>query len=117
LWKFLEGDTMDDIMADFRTFADMLKNANRKTYAITDLLDFDSIPRNGMSYYPEMAKLSPKGEARAEIIAIVTQRMLVNMSTEIFSRIYPDFKDRFFSFPTVQQALDFINERIRESAA
>lgn len=117
IWKFAEGDTMDEIMASFQQFTDMVGNTGHKTYSIIDLLDYRSMPRNAMSYYPEMARLAPAGNRRSEVIAIVTQRTLINMSTEIFSQVYPDYRNRFVHYPTVQDALDFIYERIRETAA
>jgi hypothetical protein len=115
LWKFTEGDTMEEIMADFRRLTDLITSVDRRTYTIADLLDFKTIPAHSMSYYPEMAKLAPKGDKRSQIIAIVTQRTLITMTTEIFSRVYPDFKGRFAHFPTVEEALDFIHARIRET--
>jgi hypothetical protein len=117
IWKFAEGDTMDDIMANFQLFTDMVGNAGHKTYSVIDLLEYRSMPRNAMSYYPEMARLAPVGDRRSEVIAIVTQRTLINMSTEIFSKVYPDFKNRFVHYPTIQDALDYIYARIRETAA
>lgn len=116
-WKYEENDTMDRFMEDFRLFCEMLNGVDRPTYAIIDMLDFKSMPRDAMRYYPEMARLSPRADRRAVVIAVVTRRMLVSLSMETFARIYPDFRDRFITFPAVEQARDHIEEQIRRSAA
>ncbi len=117
VWRFSEGESIDEIMADLRTFAGLLNSANRKTYTVVDFLDMKAVPTHAMSYFPEMARLTPSGSKRSEVIALVSQRSLITMLTEVFARVYPDFKNRFVYYTTVREALDFIHERIRDSAA
>jgi hypothetical protein len=117
VWRLSEGQTMDDIMADTHTFADMLNSANRKTYTIVDFLEIKSVPGRAMSRFPEMAKTMPRSDRRSEVIALVSQRTLITMLTEVFAKVYPDFRDRFVYFSTTQEALDFVHARIRETAA
>jgi len=117
LWKFAEDDTMVTLMDDFRLFCEMLDSVDQPTYSVIDALDFKSIPRDMMRYYPEMARLSPRADRRSVLIAVVTRRMLVSLSVETFSRIYPDYKDRFVICPTMDQAVDHVEEHIRRHAA
>ena len=117
LLKFANGATMDDFLVDYAEFAEMINTAQRKTYTIVDFLDIRSMPTHAMSYFPQLARLTPRGDKRSEVIALVSQRTLITIVTEIFAKVYPDFKDRFVYFASVQQALDFIHERIRQTAA
>lgn len=117
VWRFSEGQSMDSIMADMRTFAEFINSANRKTYTIVDFLGMKSVPSHALSYFPEMAKLTPTGSKRSEVIALVSQRSLITMLTEVFAKVYPDFRERFVYYSTIQDALDFIHKRIRETAA
>ncbi len=117
LWKFHEDEPMEEIMDDLRTFADVLNKANRKTYTIVDFLEMRSVPKHAMGFFPEMAKLTPTGEKRSEIIALVSQRSLITMLTEIFAKVYPDFRGRFMYFASVSEALDAIYEHLAQNAA
>jgi hypothetical protein len=117
LLRFVEGESMDEILVDYEKFAQMVASAPGKTYTIVDFLEIHSVPSRAMGYFPQMARLTPSGDKRSEVIALVSQRTLVTMITEIFAKVYPDFKDRFVYFTTVEEALDFIHRRIRETAA
>ena len=117
VWRFTEGQSMDDIMADTHVFADLINSANRRTYTIVDFLAMKSVPSHALSRFPEMSKLIPAGNKRSEVIALISQRSLITMLTEVFARVYPDFKNRFVYYASVQEALDYIYSRIQETAA
>lgn len=115
LLRLSDGDTMDQILVDYRQFADMVTSAPGKTYTVVDFLDLKSMPGHAISRFPQFARLTPT-QNRSEVIALVSQRNFITMVTEIFAKVYPDFRDRFVYFQTVQEALDFIEQRIRQTA-
>src|SRR5690242_9390615 len=93
LMRPVDGDTMDDIMTNYEQFAAMIGSAQGRTYTIVDFLTMRNVPSRAMGYFPQMARLTPTGDKRSEVIALVSQRTLVTMLTEIFAKVYPDFKD------------------------
>ena len=115
LLRFDDSDSMDQILADYAQFAAMITSAPSKTYTIVDFLELKSMPGHAISRFPQFARLTPP-KNRSEVIALVSQRSFITMVTEIFAKVYPDFRDRFVYFSTVQEAQAFIEQRIREAA-
>lgn len=114
LLRFAEGDSMEQILSDYKEFAAMLASAPGSTYTIVDFLSLHSMPSRSIGHFPQFARLTPAAEKRSKVIALVSQRNFINMVTDIFARVYPDFGSRFANFSTVDEALAFIHERIRE---
>ena len=111
IWTFADGDTPESILEDTRAFTGLILNVPHPTSAVIDFLSYRTIPREIIGMFPMMARSLPQPDRRPKTICIVSNRGIINTMVDLFGRVYPGYQDRFVTFHSVKEALDFLQNR------
>jgi len=111
VWTFADGDSPEAILEVTRAFTDLILSVPHPTSAIIDFLNYRTIPREILGMFPMMARSLPQADRRPKTICIVSNRGIINTMVDLFAKVYPGYQDRFVTFQTVQDALDYLRGR------
>ncbi len=104
LLEYTEPTSIEDVVQALDQSADMLDAVSHQAYLIVNMTAIKSIPRNVISYYPQLARSRGIGHPNVAIGIAVVDNAFLEMVSQVFSKVY----GRFAIVSTMQEAMAYI---------